>query len=111
LSGNSDRLENIKKHIRFTYKELRQIAESVGAFCLQIAADPLQAAEAIETIELGSEVKRRQLKAGLHEAFDRQRLVWLLDELRNLCELKAQWEKSLGVEREPLPWQVRALDK
>jgi hypothetical protein len=109
LSGNSDRLENIKKHIRFTYKELSQIAESVGAFCLQIAADPLQAAKAIQTIELGSEVKRRQLKVGLHEAFERHRLVWLLDELQQLCAVKRQLEKSMGNEPELFPWQVRGF--
>lgn len=109
MSGNSDRLENIKKHIRFTYKELSQIAESVGAFCLQIAADPLKAAEAIQTIDLGSGVKRRQLKAGLHEAFDRQRVVWLLDELQHLCALKRQLEKSMGREPELFPWQVRGF--
>lgn len=85
------------------------MAESAGAFCLQIAADPLKAAEAIQTIELGSEVRRRQLKTGLHEAFDRRRLVWLLDELQQLCELKAQLEKEMGVEPGALPWLARGL--
>lgn len=109
MSENSDRLENLKKHIRFTYKELRQIAESAGAFCLQMAADPLKAAEDIQEVDLGSGVKRRQLKTGLHEAFDRQRVVWLLDELRQLCGLKAQLEKLMGREPELFPWQVRGF--
>ena len=109
MSGNSDRLENCRKHIYFTYAELKQVAECLGAFSLQIAADPLQAAEAIQTIELGGEVRRRQLKTELHEAFDRQRLVWLLDELQQLCVLKRQLEKSMGNEPELFPWQVRGF--
>ncbi|MBI1750453.1 MAG: hypothetical protein HY234_03755 [Acidobacteria bacterium] len=109
MSENSAQLENIKKHINFTYAELKQVAECLGAFSLQIAADPLKAAEAIQTIELGAEVRRRQLKTGLHEAFDRQRLVWLLDELRQLCASKRQLEKSMGREPELFPWQVRGL--
>ncbi len=109
MSGNSGQLENVKKHIHFTYEELRQVAETLGAFSLQIAADPLKAAEGIQTIELGAEVRRRQLKTGLHEAFDRQRLVWLLDELQQLCALKRQLEKSMGSEPELFPWQMRGF--
>ena len=109
MSEDSDRLEDFKKHIRFTYEELRQVAESVGSFCLQIAADPLKAAEAIQTVDQGSEVRRRQLKTGLHEAFDRQRLVWLLDELRQLCELQRQLEKAIGITPAKFPWQLEGL--
>jgi hypothetical protein len=106
VSENSDRLEDFKKHINFTYEELRQMAESAGSFCLQIAADPLIAAEAIQTVDLGSEVRRRQLRAGLHEVFDRQRVVWLLDELRQLCELQRQLEKAMGITPAKFPWQL-----
>jgi hypothetical protein len=109
MSGNSGQLENVKKHINFTYEELRQVAETLGAFSLQMIADPPQAANAIQTIELGGEVRRRQLKTGLHEAFDRQRLVWLLDELQQLCALKRQLEKSMGSEPELFPWQVKGF--
>jgi hypothetical protein len=109
MSGNSGRLENLKKHIHFTYEELKQVAECLGAFSLQIAADPLKAAEAIQTIELGAKVRSRQLKTELHEAFDRQRVVWLLDELQQLCAMKRQLEKSMGSEPELLLWQVRGF--
>ena len=109
MNENADRLENLKKHIRFTYEELRQIAESAGAFCLQMAADPLKAAEAIHTVEPGPEVRRRQLKTRLHEAFDRQRLVWLLDELRQLCDLQRHLETAMGIAPALFPWQVSGL--
>lgn len=82
------------------------MAESVGSFCLQMVADPLKAAAAMQTVDLGSGVRRRQLRTGVHEAFERQRVVWLLDELQRLCELQRQLERSMGIAPTKFPWQL-----